>query len=368
MGRAPLLALTSITLGLLPALWGSPAVAQLMVPPGPANGVAASVATPLDSAALSPNGTTYLRALSHQTAPAAAANTPTTSTVVTNGAPGTTSGPIRTSTTGGILVPTGPGMRSFVGGGTANPVRYLPAQPKSKIVANGDVENLTSMSGGYTGTAQQFQSSKGVRGIFAAAFTTNTATGLAAAEAFDPISLQPGVGISYAFDIDVDFKSSNPNLEAGAEFFAVDSKSAGGNPNVFDPTSDDLWTLDFSEDGTSGITADFELNPSETEISFSLSELTTIGCALATNQDSCIDAWEDGQLDSDFTPDGFGGEMEDVELFDGATYTPSGSGPVEYAIGVDAGVEAPEPSSSALLVAGLAALAIVYRRRSPSRR
>jgi len=235
-------------------------------------------------------------------------------------------------------------------------------------VVNGDVENLTSTSGGYTGTAQQFQSSRGVRGIFATGFTTNAAAGLAAAEAFDPISLQAGVGNPYSFDIAVDFKLNNPNLDAGAEFFAVDSNSAGGDPNVFDPTPDDLWTLDFSEDGSRGINADFELNPSETEISFSLSELTTMGCASASNQDSCIDTWEDSQLDNDFTSDGSGGEMEDVELFDGATYTPSGSGSVEYAIGVDAGVEAPEPSSSALLVAGLAALAIFYRRRSPSRR
>jgi hypothetical protein len=368
MGRTPLLALASVTLGLLPGLWQSPAFAQLIVLPGPANGVAASVTTPLDSAALSPNGTTYLRVLSHQNG--AAANATTTPTVVTNGVAGTTFGGIGTSTLGGIRVPTGPRIRSYVGGGKANPVKYLPAQPKSKIKINGDVENLTSTSGGYTGTAQQFQSSKGVRGIFATGFTTSAVAGIAAAEAFDPISLAGGTGIAYSLDIDVDFKSGNPKLDAGAEFFAVDSNSAGGNPNVFDPTSDDLWTLDFSEDGTSAgpgnIGVDFELNPSETEISFSSSELTTMGCASAINQDSCIDTWEDTQLDNDFTSDGAGGEMEDVQLFDGATYTPGGSGPVEYAIGVDAGVEAPEPPSSALLVAGLAALAIFYRRRSPS--
>ncbi len=349
------------------------------------NSAIGSDTTPLASDALGAAGNTYLKAYSRQTAPAVAPNATVTPLLITGGVNTTATLTVGTGQAG-IRVPTGMNTFATIGGldgtpgGLGNQVRVLNNQGKGLIRAANDIESLTSTSGGFTGFADQFQASSGVRGILAYGLNALGNRGGAAGQAYDPFYLQANQTYPYAEEINVDVNSSIPGMHAGVEFFALDSKTDPGDnnpdttdfPGQIDDFNDSndaqtLWTLDFSSNGvTSGpgsITADFEINPAETEINFLPSDP---GCTGAANVDTCIENDVDAMLAADLGGDGFNGGDEDVTLFTGATYTPAGAPgtTVEYGEGVSAGVAlVPEPPPVGLLLVGLVAIGLARRRR-----
>jgi hypothetical protein len=378
-------ALCFVALGIFSIPASGPAAAQAMFVTPQQNSAVGSDTTPLASDALNATGNTYLKAYSRQTAPAVAPNATVTPLLISGGANLTGTLTVGTGQAG-IRVPTGANAFSIIGGldgtpgGPGNQVRVLANQGKGLIRANNDIESLTSTSGGFTGFADQFQTSRGVRGILAYGLNALGNRGGAAGLAYDPFYLSAGTIYPYSEEINVDINSSIAGMRAGAEFFALDSNTDPGdnNPDTTDfpgqiddfndnNSADTLWTLDFSSNGvTSGpgsITADFEINPSETEINFLPSEP---GCTGAANVDACIESAVDATLEADLGGDGFNSGGEDVTLFAGATYTPSGTqgAPVEYGEGVSAGVAlVPEPASMGLLLIGLTAVGLVGRGR-----
>jgi hypothetical protein len=401
----------SISLGCaLIALTASTAAraGQLIIIPGAQNQVEADVLGGLFNApvggALTPipnAGLTFLKAFSQTKGPPVATNDTVTTSLT--GAANPTFKQLPAFATGTFIpVPKKPKGYNFVGppvimtGGPIIPFRNPQGygQPKGNIATAGSAQTIVSNTGPYYGAAGQFN----VGGRkFTAAGAANTMpfgigpAGTAAGSAYDPYSVTPGNIYGYSPEIDVHLDPAAGET-GGVHLFALDTNSAA-DADSFDqdgePVSEDLWTLDITEDSSGKPVVDFEMNPgnpADSEIAFALPYLQSVDPADCMSDPSCevdktasvdaaIDKSEDSAIEAAFVDAAGDDLLTDFSLFgtynnggvitDIATYTPSCAVPgctIEYGDGVDAGLDAPEPATLTLFGVTLAGLAIVRRR------
>jgi len=266
------------------------------------------------------------------------------------------------------------GIRRYV------PVVGLADQPKANIKQAGDIQSLISVTGVYQGSGNQFQTPAG-RSLAALGFTTFTQVGppppgAAAGAAFDPISV-PGASIlAYSPTVDASIQQGDPSISGGLDIYAVDSTvftrdDVANFLNDGSPFEATLWHLNLAANGpvagTSDVSVDFELNPlALQEILLPSSYLISLpGYSIGlTNQQVAL--LIDGAVDKAITDAlAFVGGTVSLQSFalfpDGTLFAPTNT--VEYAEGVDAGLNAvPEPASISLLASGLFAL-FGFRRR-----
>ncbi|HLG86115.1 MAG TPA: PEP-CTERM sorting domain-containing protein [Alphaproteobacteria bacterium] len=273
-----------------------------------------------------------------------------------------------------------------------NPQGY--GQPKSNINAAGSSQYIISNTGSYYGASGQFN----IDGKkYTAAGAANTMpfgigpAGTAAGSAYDPYSVTPGNVYGYSPQIDVHLDPAAGET-GGVHVFAVDTNSAS-DIDSFDqdgePVSEDLWTLDVTEDKSGNPVVDFEMNPAnpaDSEIQFALPYLQSVDptdCLSDSNceadntlkVDNAIDESEDAAIEAAFLDNAGDDVLNNFSLFgtydnngvitDDATYTPAcviDGCTIEYGDGVDAGLDVPEPGTLTLLGAALAGLATVRGR------
>ena len=380
---------------------------QLIVFPGTPNQVEADVLGGLFNAPIGgqltpiPNtGLTFLKAFSLTKGPPMVTNQNVTTSLTGQANPTFIRLPAFATGTY-IAVPKGGGQKgyNFVGppaimtGGTRIPFRNPQGfgQAKSNIAVAGNSQTIISQTGIFIGGSGQFN----VAGKkYIAAGAAGIGSGTAAGSAYDPYSVTPGNTYGYAPEIDVHLDPATGET-GGVHVFAVDTNSAA-DIDSFDqdgePVSEDLWTLDITEDKSGIPVVDFELNPNnpaDSEIQFALPYLQSVDptdCMSDPNcevddimsVDNAIDQSEDAAIEAAFLDSGGDDVLNNFSLFgefnnngvmtDDASYTPACADPncslsVEYGDGVDAGLDAPEPGTLTLFGAALAAFATIRRRR-----
>jgi hypothetical protein len=381
---------------------------QVIVIPGATNFVQGDVTTGLFAApvggqltAIPATGLTYLKAYSQMNPPNGPANTSVVGML--NGAVQSTRNLPKTATATYIRVPIGGGRFTFLGPpaivtGGVGP-RGL-GQRKGLIANPGNSETITSTTGGSIGAAGQFNIG-GTKYIAAGAAKVPLTNAAAAGSAYDPFSIPSATTYGYAPEIDVtvDNAPTTTNSAGGVHLFAVDSNSAP-DINTFgedgQPVSEDLWSLDITEDSAGNPVVDFELDPSnvaDSEIAFALPYLQSVdptdcnsdaNCEMddTDSVDEAIDENEDDLIEAAFSDSAGDDVLNNFTLFgtydnsgvttDDATYTPcadvgcDSSTPeatVEFGDGVDAGLdEVPEPGTLTLFGSALAGLGILRRR------
>ena len=138
-----------------------------------------------------------------------------------------------------------------------------------------------------------------------------------------------------------------------------------------EPLQDALWSVviggTMPSTNASNVSVDFELDPTAlNEITLPAAYLASLGSySNQASEAALIDQSMDNEISGDMT--GVAGEddLPEMDPFpSGTTFTPE-TNDEEYADGVDAGIEAPEPGASWLV--SLGAMLALWRRSRPSR-
>ena len=276
---------------------------------------------PFDSNVAGFAGTFDRKAFSNQTAPAAVG--PNASVAGIPVAPGAIAGSIRV---GGFL---------GIGGRVYTPLVGFLASPKPP--APGALQNASSTSGGATATAHLNNFAVNPS-IGATASVAAGATGGAAAETIDPITVPPGI-YSYTYFINGITLQSGAGDFAGVTFFAMDSRF-----------TDPLWAL--------GVVVEGPLNSkSDLQIAFqSQSALSTDTSGTPLDPDAIK-----SEVLGAFTVANGVAQLEPLELFT-AFYSVDRT--IQFSDGANAGAEhVPGPASAVLVGSALALLAGAARLR-----
>jgi hypothetical protein len=281
-----------------------------------------------------------------------------------------------------VTKPLGPG-RGNVTVDYGPPIVALRRQGKPTV--NTDMVQIISYSGVFGGSGIAVgpgPNNTPPGGVAAAAFSFATRAageeGSAAGEAVDPVLILPG-SYDYAPSVDVSIQVDENNT-GEVDVYAVDSSVFTGDDlsNFVEdggPMADTLWTLSLGADAPlaseSGVDVGFYLNPAAlNEISFPSAYLSSLpGYSLGMTEAE-LAALLDVQLaDAAAGALSFDSGIASLSGYDpfpdGTMFTPEDSEDgVEFADGVDAGVQAvPLPSAAWLGAAGLVLVALSRTRR-----
>jgi hypothetical protein len=307
--------------------------------------------------------------------------------LVTGGVP-SNDPPAASDSTNRIQVPKQGEKGTFLSYG--GPTVALTRQDKSLMIAAPDTETLTSTSDKYIGHAYAQARAPGFGQSFGA--LTNKLwngqspappPGQAAAAAYDPFTIPGGQSYDYPLVIDATL-DSDADSTVGALYYALDSKTyTSGILDDFQqdtpPMSQTLYWLGIAAgsgtiQSSSDIQISFELNPlALNEITFPSPWLATIpGYSGSLTAQARADLIEQ-QIESEmrqpgvFAIGGGSATLSGYSVFpDGTSFTPDG-GSVEYADGVNAGINSvPEPSTVGLLGVGALGIMRCCRRSRPA--
>jgi hypothetical protein len=329
----------------------------------------------MDNKEVGTDGTTSLYAYSIQNATPDSAqigpNADVTVTLISNGQPVEDAAKVPSPVESNYKIPVPKKGEKGTFNFSGTPTVALLKQDKGLLITDGDVEQINSTSGKFTGSAYQ-TNEDGTNFINAFALTMGlikTAPGKAAGAAFDPYIVPGGQSYSYQPTIDASLES-DADGKAGVVIYAVDSTTYTDSPDLDNftegnaPMSETLWSLSIASSGpissSTQLSVDFEINP------LALREINS--SAFAGMTPSQIDDAVDLSLQQPgvWTISAGTATLTGFDPFSSnTTFTPFG-GSVDYAEAVDAGiVETPLPASSiggSILIVFLAAAKFSRRR------